>query len=86
MWRVVLEPLVFFLAPFVVYGLFIGFRRRHPLALDHWSGGAVSTLTLIGLASALIGMLGLGLFAERHTGAYVPAHIEKGKLVPGRMQ
>jgi hypothetical protein len=31
-------------------------------------------------------MIAFGIFAPRHAGAYVPAHIENGKLVPGRMQ
>lgn len=86
MWRAVLEPLAFFLTPFLAYGVFLGLRRRYPLAVDHWSRGVFSTLSLIGLVIAAAGMLLLGLLAERHTGAYVPAHIENGKLVPGRMQ
>jgi hypothetical protein len=86
MWRAVLEPVAFFLSPFVAYGLYLGFRRRYPLAADHWSRGAFSTLALIGLLLAAAGVLLLGIFAERHSGAYVPAHIENGKLVPGRMQ
>ena len=39
-----------------------------------------------GLAIAVTGMIAFGIFAPRHAGAYVPAHIENGKLVPGRMQ
>ncbi len=37
-------------------------------------------------AIAVAGMLTFGIFAVRHEGAYVPAHIENGKLVPGRLQ
>jgi hypothetical protein len=31
-------------------------------------------------------MLILGVLAPRHSGAYVPAHIENGTLVPGRIE
>ncbi len=86
MWRAVLEPLAFFLSPFLAYGLYLGLRRRYPLAPDHWSRGVFSTLGLVGLLTAVAGMLVLGIFAERHSGGYVPAHIENGKLVPGRMK
>lgn len=86
MWRALLEPVLLFLSPFLAYALFLGLRRRYPLTADHWTRGALSTLGLIGLVLAAAGMLFLGLFAERHVGGYVPAHIENGKLVPGRMQ
>jgi hypothetical protein len=43
-------------------------------------------LTLLGLVIAVIGMFAFGIFADRHLGAYVPAHIENGVVVPGRMQ
>lgn len=86
MWRAVLEPVAFFLSPFLAYAVFLGLSRRYPLAPDHWTRGAFSTLGLIGLLVAAVGMLFLGIFAERHSGGYVPAHIENGKLVPGHMQ
>jgi hypothetical protein len=85
MWRAILEPLILFLTPFLVYGFYLGLRRRYPLAADHWTQGALSTLGLIGLALAVTGMILLGIFAERHSGGYEPAHIENGRLVPGRM-
>lgn len=86
MWRAILEPVLLFLTPFVAYALFLGARRHYPLAVDHWSRSVLSTLGLIGLVVAATGMLVLGIFAERHQGAYEPAHIENGKLVPGRMK
>jgi hypothetical protein len=61
-------------------------RARYPLAIEHWTRGRVSTLTLVGLAVAVIGMFAFGLFATRGQGVYVPAHIEKGVLVPGRIE
>lgn len=86
MWRVVLRSALLFAAPFLLYGLFLLARRRYPLAAEFWSRGAVSTLTIAGLIAAIGGMLALGLLAPREQGAYVPAHIENGKLAPGHFQ
>jgi len=47
---------------------------------------AVSTLALAGLAIAVAGVFAIGLFAPRSQGAYVPAHVENGQIVPGRIQ
>ena len=75
-----------FLVPFVAYALFLALRRRYPFVLDSWTQGPVATLVVAGLALAVAGVLLTGFFANRHKGAYVPAHIEKGRLVPGRME
>jgi uncharacterized protein DUF6111 len=86
MLRAILEPALLFASPFLAYALYLALRLNYPFALAHWSKTAVSTLTLTGLALAAGGMLALGIFAPRHEGAYVPAHIEGGKIVPGRIQ
>lgn len=86
MWRALLEPMLLFASPFVAYLIYLGLRRTYPFAVDHWTHSAVSSLALAGLAIAVAGMFALGVFATRHEGAYVPAHIEHGKLVPGRLQ
>jgi hypothetical protein len=46
----------------------------------------VSVLTLIGLAAAVLGLFAINVFAPRGRGAYVPAHVENGVLVPGRFE
>jgi Family of unknown function (DUF6111) len=86
MLRAILEPLALFLSPFVAFAIYLLLRARYPLAIEHWTRGRVSTLTLVGLAVAVIGMFAFGLFAPRGHGVYVPAHIEKGVLVPGRIE
>lgn len=86
MWRVIWRPALLFLLPFLAYAVLLVMRRTTPFASRNWSQGTVSTLTLAGLLIAVVGMLLFGVFAERHLGAYVPAHIENGTLVPGRMQ
>ena len=40
-------------------------------------------LVISGLGLVALFFIASGLLAERHLGAYVPAHIEKGELVPG---
>ncbi len=86
MWRVVWEPVLLFLSPFIAYAGLLVLRRLPPFSSRHWTQGMVSMLTLAGLFAAVLFMLAYGLLAERHTGAYLPAHIENGRVVPGRME
>jgi hypothetical protein len=86
MWRVIWRPILLFLLPFIGYAVLLLLRRTTPFASRNWSQGTVSTLTLAGLAAAVVGVFLFGLFAQRHLGAYVPAHIENGMLVPGHME
>ncbi len=86
MLRVIAEPLLLFLSPFFAYAVFLYLRDHYPFAFVHWPRRTVSSLTLAGLGLALLGVFLLGVFSERHQGAYIPAHIENGRLVPGRMQ
>jgi hypothetical protein len=86
MWRTFLEPLGFFALPFVLYAVYLALCQRYPFTLRAWSRLTVSVLTLVGLGVAVLGVFGFGLFAPRHQGAYIPAHIENGTLVPGRFE
>jgi Family of unknown function (DUF6111) len=83
MLRVLLEPALLFALPFAVYVLYMSMRRRYPFAVEAWSHSRVASLALAGLAVAVVGVIVLGLFAPRERGAYVPAHVENGRLVPG---
>ncbi len=86
MLRAVLEPLALFLSPFIVFAIYLILRARYPLAIEHWTRGRVSTLTLLGLVIAVLGLFVFGLSAPRGHGVAVPAHIENGVLVPGRIE
>ena len=86
MLRAILEPVALFLSPFAAFAVYLILRARYPLAVEHWTRGRVSTLTLTGLAIAVLGMLAFGLSAPRGHGAYVPAHVENGRLVPGHIE
>jgi len=86
MWRPIVESLSLFLAPFVLFAVYLALRLRYPLAIEHWTRSRVATMILVGLAAALIGMIVMISAAPRSQGVYVPAHIENGALVPGHFQ
>jgi hypothetical protein len=85
MWRAIAETALLFLTPFLAYTLFHIAQRRWPFVAELWHGRILSALTIAGLVTAIAGMVTLGL-AGREQGAYVPAHVESGKLVPGRFR
>jgi Family of unknown function (DUF6111) len=86
MGRALFDPLALFLSPFAVYALYLILRARYPLEVEHWTRGRVSIMTLIGLAAAVVGLVAINAFAPRGSGVYVPAHVENGVLVPGRIE
>ncbi|BDV34547.1 MULTISPECIES: DUF6111 family protein [Methylocystis] len=85
MWRIALQTALLFLTPFVAYVGFHLLQRRWPFVAELWHGRVLSLLTIAGLITAIAGMLTLGL-TGRQQGAYVPAHVENGRLVPGQFQ
>ena len=78
------EALLFFL-PFAVFALFLIFRRRNPLQLAHWNEPA-AWLVIAGLACVVIALIVTGITSERQTGAFVPPHMENGRVVPGQFR
>ncbi|MGI3899459.1 MAG: DUF6111 family protein [Janthinobacterium lividum] len=86
MGRALLDVLVPFLLPFAGYVLFLLVRRRYPFVASAWTKGPVAALVVGGLALAVLSLLAAGLFWPRAQGDYVPAHLEHGVLVPGRMR
>jgi hypothetical protein len=86
MGRTLLESLALFFAPFALFALYLVVRLRYPLAVEHWSKSRVATLTLVGLAAVLAGFVLLQVTAPRGQGRYVPAHVENGVLVPGKIE
>jgi hypothetical protein len=86
MGRNVVESLALFLSPFAVYALYLVLRARYPLKAEHWTRGRASVMTLIGLGAAVLGLVAINAFAPRGRGVYIPAHVENGVLVPGRIE
>ncbi len=86
MARAWIEPVLLFLTPFALYALYLVARRRMPHSTHHWSPAAVAALTVAGLCLAIGGLVLIGAKQPREQGAYRPAHIENGRLVPGRFE
>lgn len=86
MARALAEPLVFFTVPFALYVAFLLVQLINPFAIDKWTRRVVVPLTLAGLVLAVGSVVLVGIFADRHEGGYLPAHIENGRIVPGHMQ
>ena len=85
MTRAVVQGVVLFLLPFVLFGMYLLIRRRNPLLWTHWSSQSL-WLTIAGLSFVVLSLIATGLLDERQTGAYVPTHIENGRVVPGHFQ
>jgi hypothetical protein len=86
MIRIVTQELLIFLVPFGLYALVLLIGRRNPFRLAAWSE-RVFHLALAGLVCVIVGFVITGIVAERKTGqVYEPAHLENGRLVPGRFR
>ena len=85
MFRILLELLGAFALPFLAYGLILQGRRLFSMSEKEWTRDVAITLSLIGLVLCAALMMALWLFAERGHGAYTPAHIENGRVIPGHL-
>ncbi|HZP78587.1 MAG TPA: DUF6111 family protein [Pseudolabrys sp.] len=84
MIRPVLTELILFLAPFVLYGVFLVVTRAGLLDIESWPIARIVSLTI----AALVLVLGSFIYFAHFSGAppgstYVPAHMENGRFVPG---
>jgi len=85
MTRAVIQGLVLFLLPFVLFGIYLVIRRRNPLLWSHWSSQSV-WLTIAGLSFVVLSLIATGFLDDRQTGAYVPSRVENGRVIPGHFQ
>jgi hypothetical protein len=86
MEKAVFETFGLFLAPFLLFAIYLVARLRFPWAVEHWTRGRLGWMTLFGVGAATLGLIVINLAAPRGHGLYIPAHIEKGAIVPGRFQ
>ena len=86
MVRFVAFDAIFFLLPFAAYGLWLLVTRRSLGGVAEWQ---VRTISLLSLAGAVLMIASIVLFIhfdrDPPGGRYVPAHMEDGKIIPGRM-
>jgi hypothetical protein len=84
MIRTVFTEIGLFLTPFVLYATFLLATRAGVLAPSAWTMPRLAVLVIVSLVLVIGSFLLLAQFSGAPPGAaYVPAHIEDGKLVPG---
>jgi hypothetical protein len=85
MIRPVLTEVALFLAPFVVYAIFLVATRAGVLHPDSWSLPRLAWLAIAALVLMIGSFLVLAQFGGEPPGStYVPAHMEDGHFVPGQ--
>ncbi len=87
MIRIGFTEIFLFLAPFVLYAVFLWATKAGVMHPDSWP---VSRIVWLAIAAFLL-VVGSFVFFAYFTGAppgstYVPAHMENGKFVPGRVR
>jgi branched-subunit amino acid permease len=86
MMRITIEGVLLFLLPFGAYaalavlGPRLGLARRGPF------GASTLGLVACGIGLIILALVALGVLGGRARGTYVPAHMEDGRLIPGRLQ
>ena len=87
MIRPVFTEIALFLTPFAVYFVYLWATRADLLHPDSWPLRTLLTLTCLALALMFGSFLVLAHFSGKpKNSSYIPAHIENGKLLPGRVQ
>jgi hypothetical protein len=86
MIRPVFTELALFLAPFVIYAIYLVATKTALLTLASWPPKVLASLAI----AALILMIGSFIYLSHFSGAvpgstYEPAHVEDGRFVPGRV-
>ncbi len=87
MIRVLLVRVLIFLLPFALYAVYAKLvLRRRVLDIETWRAAPMVTLVAIGFALVAASLFALALTSGSDPeGRYVPAHMEDGELVPGRI-
>ena len=76
-----------FLTPFALYAAFLWATRAGVLHPDAWSTQRVALLAIVALVLMIAGFTWVVEFTGgAPDAAYVPPHLENGKLVPGTVK
>ena len=86
MIRPALLEVALFLAPFLAYAAYLWLTKTPVFDHEHWPIRVLSTLAIVALVLTAGCFVLLVHFAGAPVGSnYVPAHVENGKFVPGRL-
>jgi hypothetical protein len=84
MIRPLLTELALFLAPFVLYALYVWVTHEGVLDVKAWSAPRLMWLSISALVLVIVSLVLLAQFGGAPPGStYIPAHMENGRLVPG---
>ena len=85
MIRPVLTEVALFLAPFIVYGIFLWSTRAGVLHPDSWTLSRIAWLLMVALVLMIGSFVVLAQWGGAPPGSTdVPAHYENGRFVPGQ--
>jgi quinol-cytochrome oxidoreductase complex cytochrome b subunit len=85
MVRPILQEFALFLTPFAVYAIYLWATRAKVLDPQSWPLSRLMWLTIVALLMVAISFIVLAQWGGEPAGSqYVPAHIENGRLVPGK--
>ena len=86
MIRPALIELALFLAPFAAYAMYLWSTKTPVFDQQHWPIRVLSTLAVTALVLTAGAFILMVHFSGAPVGSnYVPAHVEDGKFVPGRL-
>jgi hypothetical protein len=84
MIRPVLTEIALFLAPFIIYAIFLWATQAGVLNAASWTLPRVTWLVIAALVLTIGSFVVLAQWGGSPPGStYVPAHIENGQFVPG---
>jgi hypothetical protein len=84
MIRPILIEIGLFIAPFVIYAVFLVATQNGALQSSAWGARRIAVLGIAGFVLMLGSFVIFAQFSGAPPGStYVPAHIENGKFVPG---
>jgi hypothetical protein len=85
MIRPILTEIGIFLIPFAVYAIYLLASRSRVFHHTSWPLPVVGWLALGAMSLTILSLVLLANFSGAPpTSTYVPAHIENGRLIPGR--
>lgn len=87
MIRPVFTEVVLFLAPFVLYAVFLWATKAGVFDPNSWPLSRIGALAIVALLLVIGSFVYFAQFGGAPVGSqYVPAHIENGKFVPGTLR